>query len=200
MEHETRNKGVTELGCWRGPCGALLVRFLHASTCLSTRGVLHWQWYALLGGLIAEQLSGQAGQSARCSARLPYFLVFTIGSSSPPAAPSPDPQVTCEYKKEGSGTITPLRVHTILISTQHSEDVTNEQIRKELMEHVRAAGLGCAALCCFALPCACMPCGLPAAMVAAAFGWWRHSTELEERNRPPLPAPTCPFGLVCIPT
>lgn len=44
-------------------------------------------------------------------------------------------QVTVEYKKEG-GTVVPVRVHTILISTQHSPDVTNETIHKELMEHV----------------------------------------------------------------
>ena len=44
-------------------------------------------------------------------------------------------QVTVEYKKEG-GAVIPLRVHTILISTQHDEDVTNEQIHKDLMEHV----------------------------------------------------------------
>jgi len=30
----------------------------------------------------------------------------------------------------------PLRVHTVVISTQHSEDVTNEELRKGLMEHV----------------------------------------------------------------
>jgi S-adenosylmethionine synthetase len=44
-------------------------------------------------------------------------------------------QVTVEYKKEG-GAVVPIRVHTILISTQHSPDVSNEQIRKDLMEHV----------------------------------------------------------------
>lgn len=44
-------------------------------------------------------------------------------------------QVTVEYKKE-NGAMIPIRVHTILISTQHSEDVTNDQIRKDLMEHV----------------------------------------------------------------
>ncbi len=44
-------------------------------------------------------------------------------------------QVTVEYKKEG-GAVIPQRVHTILISTQHDEDVTNEQIHKDLMEHV----------------------------------------------------------------
>jgi S-adenosylmethionine synthetase len=44
-------------------------------------------------------------------------------------------QVTVEYKKEG-GAVVPVRVHTILISTQHSPDVSNETIHKELMEHV----------------------------------------------------------------
>lgn len=40
-------------------------------------------------------------------------------------------QVTVEYEDNK-----PVRVHTILISTQHSEDVTTEQIRKDLIEHV----------------------------------------------------------------
>lgn len=37
-------------------------------------------------------------------------------------------QVTCEYVRADDGKLTPTRVHTIVISTQHSEDVTNEQI------------------------------------------------------------------------
>jgi len=44
-------------------------------------------------------------------------------------------QVTCEYVLE-NGVPVPKRVHTIVISTQHSEDVTNEQISADLMEHV----------------------------------------------------------------
>jgi S-adenosylmethionine synthetase len=44
-------------------------------------------------------------------------------------------QVTVEYKNE-AGKLTPLRVHTIVISTQHDEKVTNEQIAKDLKEHV----------------------------------------------------------------
>jgi S-adenosylmethionine synthetase len=46
-------------------------------------------------------------------------------------------QVTCEYKLEGGRPI-PIRVHTIVISTQHDETVTNEQIKKDLHEHVIA--------------------------------------------------------------
>jgi len=44
-------------------------------------------------------------------------------------------QVTCEYKLV-DGVPVPQRVHTIVISTQHSEDVSNEQIAADLQEHV----------------------------------------------------------------
>jgi len=44
-------------------------------------------------------------------------------------------QVTIEYKNEG-GAMVPQRVHTIVISTQHDDKVTNDTIRKDLMEHV----------------------------------------------------------------
>jgi len=49
--------------------------------------------------------------------------------------PDAKTQVSIEYKDEG-GAMIPLRVHTVVISTQHSEDVTNEVIRKGLLEHV----------------------------------------------------------------
>jgi len=45
-------------------------------------------------------------------------------------------QVTIEYKKETDGSMAPQRVHTILISTQHSEEVDNDKIKADLMEHV----------------------------------------------------------------
>jgi S-adenosylmethionine synthetase len=44
-------------------------------------------------------------------------------------------QVTVEYKNVG-GRMVPQRVHTIVISTQHSPDVTNEKIQEDLKEHV----------------------------------------------------------------
>lgn len=44
--------------------------------------------------------------------------------------------MTCEYKKGPKGEMIPQRVHTILISTQHAPDVSNETIRKDLLEHV----------------------------------------------------------------
>ncbi|KAF3511821.1 hypothetical protein F2Q69_00001780 [Brassica cretica] len=44
-------------------------------------------------------------------------------------------QVTVEYKNDG-GAMIPIRVHTVLISTQHDETVTNDEIAADLKEHV----------------------------------------------------------------
>ena len=55
--------------------------------------------------------------------------------SVPWLRPDGKTQVTIEYKKDG-GAMIPIRVHTILISTQHSPDVTNDKIHADLMEHV----------------------------------------------------------------
>jgi hypothetical protein len=44
-------------------------------------------------------------------------------------------QVTVAYKKV-NGRMVPQRVHTIVISTQHNPDVTNEKIHADLMEQV----------------------------------------------------------------
>lgn len=44
-------------------------------------------------------------------------------------------QITCEYTLKDGKPI-PSRVHTVVISTQHSEDVTQDQIKADLMEYV----------------------------------------------------------------
>uniref|UniRef100_A0A2N9E6E3 S-adenosylmethionine synthase n=1 Tax=Fagus sylvatica TaxID=28930 RepID=A0A2N9E6E3_FAGSY len=44
-------------------------------------------------------------------------------------------QVTVEYYNE-KGAMVPVRVHTVLISTQHDETVTNDEIAADLKEHV----------------------------------------------------------------
>lgn len=44
-------------------------------------------------------------------------------------------QVTVEYRLD-NGACVPIRVHNVLISTQHSPDVSNDQIREDLIEHV----------------------------------------------------------------
>eukprot|EP01098_Paradermamoeba_levis_P003056 TRINITY_DN1428_c0_g1_i1.p2 TRINITY_DN1428_c0_g1~~TRINITY_DN1428_c0_g1_i1.p2 ORF type:complete len:385 (+),score=143.13 TRINITY_DN1428_c0_g1_i1:125-1279(+) len=49
--------------------------------------------------------------------------------------PDAKTQVTVEYERDG-GKVIPKRVHTVVISTQHDEDVTNEVIRAKLLEEV----------------------------------------------------------------
>lgn len=51
------------------------------------------------------------------------------------ARPDSKTQVTVEYKIT-DGSCIPLRVHTIVISVQHSPDITIEKLRSQLMEHV----------------------------------------------------------------
>merc|ERR1719230_865642 len=45
-------------------------------------------------------------------------------------------QVTVEYREHKDGSLEPVRVHTIVISTQHDEKVTNEQIEQDLKAEV----------------------------------------------------------------
>jgi S-adenosylmethionine synthetase len=52
------------------------------------------------------------------------------------ARPDGKTQVTVVYKSNKDGSVEPVWVHTVLISCQHSPDVTNEQIAKDLKEHV----------------------------------------------------------------
>lgn len=49
--------------------------------------------------------------------------------------PDSKTQVTVEYKSEGGAAI-PLRVHTIVISTQHEPDITLEEQRRQLREKI----------------------------------------------------------------
>lgn len=49
--------------------------------------------------------------------------------------PDAKTQVTVEYKND-NGFLTPLRVHTVVISTQHTESVNNDTIRAGLLEQV----------------------------------------------------------------
>ena len=45
-------------------------------------------------------------------------------------------QVTLEYRKEPNGHISAVRAHTILVSTQHAKDVTNEEIQKTIRSEI----------------------------------------------------------------
>lgn len=54
----------------------------------------------------------------------------------PWARPDTKTQVTVEYEEDQVGYPVPVRVHTVVISAQHDELVTAEQINKDLMEKV----------------------------------------------------------------
>lgn len=47
----------------------------------------------------------------------------------------PDGQVTVQYVQD-NGAVIPIRIHTIVISVQHNEDITLEAMREALKEQV----------------------------------------------------------------
>ena len=49
--------------------------------------------------------------------------------------PDTKTQVTIEYKRDG-GAVIPLRVDTVVVSTQHSDDISTEDLRKEIMDKI----------------------------------------------------------------
>lgn len=53
----------------------------------------------------------------------------------PWAGPDSKTQVTCEYYFD-HGKAVPIRVHTVVVSTQHSEDISLDELRKEVMQRV----------------------------------------------------------------
>lgn len=72
--------------------------------------------------LLAHQLN-KALADARRDGTLPWLR------------PDTKTQVTVEYKSD-NGAMIPLRVHTIVISAQHSDDIGLEDLRKEIMEKI----------------------------------------------------------------
>jgi len=54
----------------------------------------------------------------------------------PNLRPDAKTQVTIEYEKQPNGGVKPLRVHTIVISTQHDENISAEELRAQLKQHV----------------------------------------------------------------
>lgn len=61
--------------------------------------------------------------AARRNGHLPWLL------------PDTKTQVTIEYKKDG-GAVTPVRVDTIVVSTQHTDDISTEEIRKLIKSEI----------------------------------------------------------------
>jgi S-adenosylmethionine synthetase len=55
--------------------------------------------------------------------------------SLPWLRPDTKTQVTIEYKHD-NGAVVPLRVDTVVVSAQHSPDITTEKLRKEILEKI----------------------------------------------------------------
>jgi S-adenosylmethionine synthetase len=71
---------------------------------------------------LAHKLNG-AMSAARRDGSIPWLR------------PDTKTQVTVEYKHD-NGAVVPLRVHTVVISAQHSEAVTTEELREVLKEKI----------------------------------------------------------------
>lgn len=72
--------------------------------------------------ILAHKLN-KAMKDARNSGELPWLR------------PDTKTQVTVEYAHDG-GAVIPLRVDTVVVSAQHSEDITTEALRKEIKEKI----------------------------------------------------------------
>ena len=72
--------------------------------------------------MLAHKLNA-ALAAARRSSLLPWLC------------PDSKTQVTVEYKKDG-GVMIPLRVDTVVFSTQHAEEISMEELRKEILEKI----------------------------------------------------------------
>jgi S-adenosylmethionine synthetase len=78
--------------------------------------------YMPLTIMLAHKLN-QAMAVARRTGALPWLR------------PDSKTQVTVEYKKDG-GAMIPLRVDTIVVSAQHAETISTEDLRKEIKEKI----------------------------------------------------------------
>jgi len=63
-------------------------------------------------------------KKARISGKIPWLM------------PDAKSQVTLEYEKDENGNLKINRLHTVLISTQHKEGVSNEEIAKTLISEI----------------------------------------------------------------
>lgn len=78
--------------------------------------------YLPLTILLAHRLN-KAMKDARNDGTLPWLR------------PDTKTQVTIEYAHD-NGAVRPVRVDTVVVSAQHAESITTEQLRKEIKEHI----------------------------------------------------------------
>ena len=73
--------------------------------------------------VVYSPMLNHAMAAARRNGHLPWLL------------PDTKTQVTIEYKKDG-GAVVPVRVDTIVVSTQHTDDISTEDIRKLIKSEI----------------------------------------------------------------
>ena len=78
--------------------------------------------YLPLTLLLAHKLNKEMSDSRR-NGSLPWLR------------PDTKTQVTIEYEEDG-GAVIPKRVDTVVVSAQHSADITTEKLRKEILEKI----------------------------------------------------------------
>ena len=64
-----------------------------------------------------------------------YYLIPVISRSHGKEL-TVETQVTMEYRQDPSGHLIPLRVHTIVISTQHAESVSTTSLRQTIHSNI----------------------------------------------------------------
>jgi len=90
----------------------------------------------IMFGYATDETEDAMPMSHHLATRIGYRLTEVRKNGTCPwVRPDGKTQVTVEYRND-NGRMIPLRVHTIVISTQHNPDVTNEKIRADLREHV----------------------------------------------------------------
>lgn len=62
--------------------------------------------------------------------------IARLNKTLPWLRPDTKTQVTVEYIRRNDGETVPLRVHTIVLTAQHTPDVTVEQLRQEVFDQV----------------------------------------------------------------
>ena len=72
--------------------------------------------------LLAHKLN-HALSAARRSGAMPWLL------------PDTKTQVTIEYNKDG-GAVVPVRVDTVVVSTQHTDDISTEELRQQVKDKI----------------------------------------------------------------
>jgi len=92
-------------------------------------------------GIIFGYASNETPQSLPLTIDLSHRITRQMKTSRldgtlPWLLPDTKTQVTIEYARRKNGETVPLRVHTIVLTAQHTSDVTVEELRREVFEKV----------------------------------------------------------------